>query len=277
MHCKDNSQKSNYWGRTIENVYNHWLESHQNDNNEDVDSVPFLFYVMNRMSCYHCDFSGLYFSIYCHYRDEHRPNNQPFVIVTNLNRQQCALCNGIEGIHFENMTEHFVKEHDYLLKYYFIDPTYWTDDTLNGLRSIDVRQTTQNACYKNNSLDYILCHCNTDMMKIHPQYYFEHCREHTFNVKCAFCRSHLTTIEELVQHGEKRHRNKALTTRLVEEQKRRIKNDFRRIRFVFKNGLVAMAENLLNSTEFANAHVEFEAFVEKCFNDASGARYVAFD
>lgn len=275
MHCKEDSQKSNFCGRTIEYVYEHWLKDHQNGNNSDknVEPLPFLFYVMHRMACYHCDFSGLYFSIYRHYCDEHLPNQQPFVIVTNSNRQHCAICYRIEGAHFDDMTKHFAREHDYLLKYSFIDPTYLPNDTLNGFRSIDVCQTTQSACYANNNLAYILCHCSSEMMKIDPRYYLDHCTEHTFDVKCAFCRVHLTTIVELVQHGEKRHGNKILTTRLVEEQKRRIKNDFRRVRFVFKNGLVAMAESLLQTTEIANAFVEFEAFVDKLFNDASDAHY----
>lgn len=275
MHCKQDSQKSNFCGRAIEHVYQHWLEDHQtgSNNNENDEPLPFLFYAMNRMACYHCEFSGPYFSIYRHYRDDHFPNNEPFVIVEHSNRQHCAICCRIEGTDFANMTEHFAREHNYLLRKYFIDPTYWSNDALTAFRSVDVRQTIQSACYKNNNLEYILCHCNNEMNKIDPRQYFEHCAEHTFNVKCAFCRVHLTTVEELVQHGEKKHRNKMLTTRLVEDQKRRIKNDFRRVRFVFENGLVAMVENLVETSEFANARIEFEAFVDKLFNDASGVRY----
>lgn len=239
----------------------HWVQQHKSTGAGD----EFLFYVANRMQCYHCNFSGIYSSQISHYRQEHSPHDLPFVLVSHENPLECAVCHGIENIDFDGMVDHFRADHPYLLHTYLVDPTYWSGEALLALRAIDAGQThSQNGPRTESDVAYLICHCDRSQ-KIAPDAFFAHCKQHVIDAKCLFCVRRLTTIDDLVKHVRDKHGMKSQESATVAEEKRRILANFRRLRFVFGNGLVAMAQNMTGTNY--DASDQFKAFVNEWMDE----------
>lgn len=62
------------------------------------------------------------------------------------------------------------------------------------------------------------------------------------------------------------HGQSVSSSHLIDAQKRRMKEEFRRVRFIFRNGLEVSAGNI--QAPMRVAHDEFNNFVDKLFNDA---------
>lgn len=266
--CKDDpDRRSSPFFREVNMVYAHWLKEHKDGptTSDDPQPPPFLFYVVDRMGCYHCEFYGIYSSLIHHHREKHRENDEPLVLRSATNRAECGICHGIEHIDFGTMVEHFAADHSYLLQFYLVDPVEWSVHNLDGFLAINIRETPmQGACAViKRSPDYLICYCD-ESPKIAPASFLQHCAQHVSFVKCSSCRRELKSImgwkeHERIEHGRD-------ISGLVEKMKQRMKMDYRRVRFVFSNGLVAMAQNLTEAMK--NAQDEFNAFVDGLFDGA---------
>lgn len=245
-------------------MYEHWINEHKDGPTSSDGNPPrFLFYVINRMACYHCDYSGIYSSMINHYRGTHEGNDEPFLLSSTTDRSQCAICHGIEQIDFDNMIDHFEAEHSYLLKFFLVDPVYWSNDTLTGFLSIDVQNV---GTFDNIQVpEHLVCYCDGNPI-IPPARFFEHCAQHAIDVKCLFCPRRLSSITDLIKHGRTMHGQSVSSSHLIDAQKRRMKEEFRRVRFIFRNGLEVSAGNI--QAPMRVAHDEFNNFVDKLFNDA---------
>lgn len=238
------------------------------------------------MCCYYCRYYGGYSSMKHHLNDKH--SDEQFVVVDRKNRAQCAICHQIEKTDFHNLVEHFQSEHSSLLQSFIVNPISWSDDTMNEYREIKVHKKircnncsdlfdTENQMHVHhadshgrlqldgpgqevftNNIDYLICFCGQS--NINPNVYFDHVRPHfdQYN-KCSVCLRRSTNFNELVSHLKSAH-SYELSSKAIDACKEMAIRDFRRVKFVFGNGLVATPQNLIG-TEF-NVLQSFVGFVD---------------
>lgn len=133
VHCTDVKELNDSTSGTIEDIYGHWLSGHTDLN----DVKPFWFYVSGLVSCFHCDMCCNYQEIVTHHKENHP--NEIFAIVTQANRERCALCQYIGN----EMVDHFAAEHDGLLQSSIFNPARLSEGLLVNLFGIDIHMKRQ--------------------------------------------------------------------------------------------------------------------------------------
>lgn len=246
--------------RRVEDVYAHWLISHRNVAN----SKPFQFYLVENLACYFCDVIDSYDNIRAHQKECHP--NASTVIVAEADRKKCGIC----AYNELPLIGHFETEHEILLQLEEFNPLRLTDETLNGLLEIDIRERYCKLCIKfldtksefvqhynlehprvevphrvspSCTINCVICPCQT---KINANEYFNHIQSHFHEFACSKCDFYTDNLVDLVDHDKSSHQISSMKYHCLELSDRFMQYFFS-TKIVFSNGLVLIMHNLLHT------------------------------
>lgn len=283
VHCHD----VKHWIETfnaLKDVYAHWLSAHT-----DLAALkPFQYYVIENVSCHHCSTPGTHYELVKHHKNSH-PSLQ-FAIVSQINRQQCALC-PYSGDH---IIAHFQTMHKFILKTLSarhlrcIDVPFRLSnaqvdahlnqqlhkkqkcgncnaifDTDRELRDHHSKNhNTQKLTIKEfyDSINYHLI-CNCCKLKIDRYLYLNHIEHCATSFSCHKCTFHTNDMVKLVQHDRQAHMYRNTFIYRCMQYKNRLKRDYLKTRVIFGNGLVLTKQNLL-LTKYDDSK-QFDVFIDK--------------
>lgn len=282
VHCHDVKQ----WIETfhaLKDVYAHWWSSHT----DLAELKPFQYYVVEYVSCYHCEAVGTHYELVKHHKNEHSP--MPFAIVSQINRQRCALCpytgTGIIA-HFQTMHK-FVLKTLSVRQLRCIDIPFRLNNTELDLhlnqklhkklrcgsccavfdteREIREHHTKMHKSVKMTIKEFyqdnVQLICNCCNVHVERHLYLNHVEGMAFEFNCHKCTFHTNDMLVLVKHDVNAHGCSDSFIYRCMQFKNRLKRDFLKTRVIFGNGLVVTKQNLLN-TKYDDSK-QFEVFVDK--------------
>lgn len=268
VYCYD-SHKSFY--NTIDDVYEHWLDNHVNES----ISVPFKFYAIPVVNCFHCNEIGTYHNLVKHHKDRHE--DEQFAIVEQMNFKECAICHVIDT----DLLTHFKLQHDLHSTPKVYNPIYYSEEMIFDLLTIDV----QSQCEKCNEFLHsdveasdVLHDCKVNKSKgdyLHfPAYlicdycheevnwdsFLDHFQNHTYEFHCSQCPYQSDDISELIFHELSIHKIDSLNYH-CSIFPGWIRNKFFNTDMVFSNGLTLKMYNV-HDTKFDDSK-SFDKFLKK--------------
>lgn len=258
---------------TIEKVFKHWKQRHTKPDNFQ----PFRFHAVDMITCFHCDFIGVYQAVKEHHNEEH-PNEQ-FAVVALNDDQKCALCPFL-GV---NITKHFDECHKAVLYENNFNPTAMPEACLKELLKTNLNYRYQCSgcarCFdqehtliehierthpdsgvfskpvQSNVIKMIILPCCSDE-ETKTDNLFKHLESHQRDYKCPGCDFVAKSIHVIDAHY------KVHTTMppmdLAAHVKQILLADYLSTNVVFGTGLIVTKQNLLG-TQFDDMN-QFEEF-----------------
>lgn len=262
VHCQEKNNHSALFN-SIEDVYGHWLTTHT-----DMPNVlPFRFYVMEPMVCYHCGLISTFLGLKAHFATKHP--NESIALHHHSNRKKCAICPYIGDL----MTQHFENEHKLIVQSDVFNPICLTEECLNRLMAVNihkktkciqcddtfetdpelrahltrshptVKQDSQNRFSDQNVVVYVDC-CQ---VKLTPINYLNHFLYHIMNFNCSSCSFSAQTISDIVCHEAHMHNRIDTVMERCAMYLDLAQLHHLRTKILFGNGLVLINQNLLNT------------------------------
>lgn len=261
---------------TVAKVHEHWQQRHDSDDN----AMPFRYYAVDMVTCYHCDFIGVYKAVKEHHADEH-PDEQ-FAVVSLSDDIKCALC----AFKTVDMIGHFQERHKEVLHANDFNPTAMSDRCLSEL--LDTNEGTRFMCSacsrcfdtENQTAAHInRSHTDTaafsspvkccgirkvivpccGRLETPQDQLLTHLQSHQRKYKCPECAFVVANMHEIAAHYSAAHA--ALPPMdLNAHVKQILLADYLATKVVFANGLVVSKQNLLN-TKYDDSH-EFNEFLQ---------------
>lgn len=285
VHCLNDEKPTIWAGVTFDDVSDHWLLAHE------FNHIPFQFYAVSLLSCYHCKEIGTYDDLVEHHEKNHP--NTAFIITDQMNTKKCGMCKFQDG----NLVDHFKLKHDPNSTQKLSNPICYSEEQIAELLKINVIKKLQcGKCYAvfktkdqigkhfkylhngenvesiefmDNSCPtpvHLICgHCNE---KVATNRYLEHLSKHIFNFRCIRCPEQSSDLTQMIIHAKIVHGIDSFSNH-YSEFSTWMKEKYLATNIVYGNGLVFKAYNLLH-TKYDDSH-SLDAFIQN-YLDALKAR-----
>lgn len=274
-HCHHEYNGSHQYD-TVDKVYEHWQQRHNNEEN----FLPFRYHAVDMVTCYHCDFIGVYQGVKDHHAAEHP--DKPFIVVSLSDADKCALCAFITV----DMVAHFAERHKISVHANDFNPTAMTDRCLEELLHTNhcMRFKCSGCSRYFNAESQVLSHIEQhhpgsavysspvqyrdiqsiimpccDQTEIQYNNLLKHIRSHEREYKCPECEFTVNNMFEVYEHYNASH-SAMPPMDLAAHVKQLLEADYLATRVIFGTGLVVTKQNLLN-TRYDDSH-EFDEFLD---------------
>lgn len=255
FHCHKNTEFSQIEFDYFDNIGTlqvHWQSNHA--------SNKFQFFAIGMAVCFYCDRMDSFQRLQNHHQFQHK--SEVFVVVDQLNRSKCALCQNI--LHRSEMVEHFKRDHSSLNGIF--NAICFTQTEIEWLLKLDPTKNNEHSAelegfvcgYCGNSID-----AKTTTLK-------EHLENDSFLFGCCpKCSLVTKDVNQLIHYTEVTHSTTDARIRHKYEFKARLRRIFFRTKLSFSNGLVLFKHNVLKTyLDDRNDFFPFiERFAEKKFSE----------
>ncbi|XP_055305924.1 uncharacterized protein LOC129570372 [Sitodiplosis mosellana] len=240
-YCSDLDHSISTFYASIDEVYDHWSESHDKSR----DPKPFRFTVAQLARCRYCDVFSTFAGMKKHEAEQHP--TKPFVFEDLIDRMKCGLClDRGEG----NLVKHFDTNHQAVLKANLFNPIALNGDVLKKL--VNLKGHKKRKC----------THC-ADVFEMKNEFYRHHDEKHA-SLRAESDKIYDNeSIHLIAGCCEARIQPEKLFAHFKEHNiasKYRLKTYYWETKVIFGNGLVLNKHNLIGSEN--DDSKEFENFIK---------------